>query len=415
MLDFPANPTIGQVFASGGVTWIWDGAKWTLSAVPGGGTSITIGDIPPTNPAVGALWWHSASGQLYVFYNDGTSSQWVPTTNQMGGGYATTAYVDAARLGDNRIINGDMRIDQRNNGASGTAIQAYTLDRWFYNAPAVKGSWGQYTNPSTFPYHYGFASSSSYASAAGDFFMLMQAIEADMISDFAWGTVNAQPVTLSFMVSCSQTGTFSGSLRNDTPNRSYPFTFSVPVANTWTRIVITIPGDTGGTWNAHGNGLGLYLTFDLGCGSTYRAPAGAWITGNFGGANGSVSTVAVNGANFNITGVKLEIGSVATPFNRQSLAKSLADCQRYYQSFPSFMISGYNTGGQSILSQPIFPVCMRASPTAGGVGLTAPTYSNASGLTVNYVDAASVRLQMSITATGLGWGQVAPLTLSAEL
>ena len=83
--------------------------------------SLTISDAAPVSPAIGQMWFDSVGGQTYVWYNDGNSSQWVPTTNQMGGAYATTAYVDAARYGDNRIINGDMRIDQRNNGASGTA------------------------------------------------------------------------------------------------------------------------------------------------------------------------------------------------------------------------------------------------------------------------------------------------------
>ena len=81
-----------------------------------------------------------------------------------------------------------------------------------------------------------------------------------------------------------------------------------------------------------GNGGRVMLTFDLGVGSTYRGAAGAWAAANYLGATGAVSVVATNGATFYLTGVKLEIGSVATPFNRQSLAKSMADCQRYYQA-----------------------------------------------------------------------------------
>ena len=96
-----------------------------------------VSDTPPVGPTPGMLWFDSVGGQTYVWYSDANSSQWAPTTNQMGGGYATTAYVDAsvntARINDNRIINGDMRIDQRNNGASGTAI-GYTVDRWAYGA-----------------------------------------------------------------------------------------------------------------------------------------------------------------------------------------------------------------------------------------------------------------------------------------
>ena len=152
-----------------------------------------------------------------------------------------------------------------------------------------------------------------------------------MIGDFAWGTSGAQPVTLSFWARSSLTGTFTGSLTNYAGTRSYPFTFSLPAANTWTRIVITIPGDTAGTWVMSGNCGALSVTFDLGAGANFSGPAGAWASGNFVGATGAVSVVATNAATFYVTGVKLEIGSVATPFNRQSLAKSMADCQRYYE------------------------------------------------------------------------------------
>src|SRR4029077_1444344 len=111
------------------------------------------------------------------------------------------------------------------------------------------------------------------------------------------GTASAQSVALSFWVNATLTGTFSGSIRNYAGTRSYPFTFAVPAASTWTRIVITIPGDTAGTWVLSGNGGSLLLSFDLGCGSTFRGPANAWASANYVGATGAVSLVAVNPAN----------------------------------------------------------------------------------------------------------------------
>ena len=116
---------------------------------------------------------------------------------------------------------------------------------------------------------------SAYASAAGDAFRLTQSVEADAITDFAWGTAGAQPVTLSFMALATVTGTYGGSIRNDTNTRSYPFSFSL-VANTWMKIVIIIPGDTAGTWVLSGNALGLAIAFDLGSGASLRGPANAW-------------------------------------------------------------------------------------------------------------------------------------------
>ena len=113
----------------------------TLSGTPSSGPPVTISATAPASPQVGALWWDSVGGQLYTFYNDGNSSQWViavnagaflqpASTTVLGGvkvdGTTIKAAVDGTIsapifMGDNRIINGDMRIDQRNNGASGTA------------------------------------------------------------------------------------------------------------------------------------------------------------------------------------------------------------------------------------------------------------------------------------------------------
>ena len=148
---------------------------------------------------------------------------------------ATRQYVDAhvataMGLGDNRLINGDMRIDQRNNGASGTATGVYTVDRWVYGASqAGKGTWTRGAAGASlvslgFGYILQFTSSSAYTPAAGENFQFQQSIEADMVSDFAWGTPNAQPVTLSFLAVSSLAGTFSGSITNYAATRSYPFT-----------------------------------------------------------------------------------------------------------------------------------------------------------------------------------------------
>jgi hypothetical protein len=331
---------------------------------------------------------------------------------------STKQYVDAkpAAMNDNRIINGDMRIDQRNNGATGTAINAYTVDRWQYvSNQAGKGTWGRNLNaavgPVGFPVCLGFQSSSAYASLAGDSFFIHQPIEADMISDFAWGSASAQSVTLSFWANSSLTGTFGGAVRNYAATRSYPFTYSIPTANTWTKIVITIPGDTAGTWVMSGNAGSLVLSFDLGGGSNFRGPAGAWASANYPGATGSVSIVATNAASFYVTGVKLEIGSVATPFNRQSLAKSMADCQRYYSTINPVIIQGYNAAAGVNYETYGYPVAMRALPT---IAILSPAYTNGSGLATNGIQLNGLNLTASVTALGNSWASCT-LTLNAEL
>jgi hypothetical protein len=331
--------------------------------------------------------------------------------------------VQTSIRGDNRIINGDMRIDQRNNGASGTA-NGYTVDRWLYSANQTgKGTWGRSSpGPSGFPYYLFFNSSSAYASVAGDNFGFFQRIEADMASDFAWGSSSAQPVTLSFWANSSQTGTFGGAIQNQPSpaTRSYPFSFSL-TANVWTKIVITIPGDTAGTWVMSGNAAGILLVFDLGSGSTLRGPANAWASANYWGVTGAVSLVATNGAGIEITGVKLEVGSVATPFNRQSPAKTMADCQRYYQKLGGvtsndFLVQGYVGAASQAICQVNSYYIMRAAPSATVIGSFSG--ANVTGVTI-VPGLQTMSVQITGTAAGfVSWGNTstsAYITLTAEL
>jgi hypothetical protein len=528
-INFPTNPGVNQPFTAAGVTWVWDGTKWIMSAIAGGGgggggggASIIISDNPPPNPIAGNLWFDSANGQLYVYYVDATSAQWVTVVNQgLGGQYlplaggsmtgtiasvsgnsingpgGTTrnlfgktsgsnrwelqlgssdfetganagsnfdlvAYDDTGALlsiplsinratgavtligpltlpgnavtpfgaataqqipGSNRIINGDMRINQRG-AASGSAV-GYTVDRiGFGAAQSAKITWGQGTGPGAtaigFPYYTSWTCPATpYTPIATDFFYAYQMIEADMISDFCWGSANAQPATLSFWASAVNAGTYGGSIRNTTaaggtPTRSYPFTFALPGGSgIWTKIVVPIPGDPAGTWVMSGNGGGLSLSFDLGCGTSWRSAAtpGVWQNGNFLGANGAYSVVSNANTSFFITGVKLEIGSVATPFNRQSLSKSLSDCQRYYQQpIMVFLIAGYNVLGGNIYNLFVFPTTMRAAPTITPSNII---YSNGSNLNFPQIDSYGFRGTLNVTAAGAGNSNF-NATISAE-
>ena len=238
-------------------------------------------------------------------------------------------------------------------------------------------------------------------------------IEADNISDFCWGTVNAQSVTLSFWVYSNQTGTFSGTLRNmpSPPTRSYPFTFNIPTANTWTRIVITIPGDAAGTWVMSGNAGALQVVFDLGCGSNNRGTPGAWASANYVGAIGGQSIVATNGAYIYLSGVKLEVGSIATPFNRQTPAKSMVDCQRYYQTMGAGLVAwGYGIASSVVYGSLTYPP-MRAAPT---VSYSSLANGNSTGCSVNSNNASILVSQCTVTAAGMGFASAA-VSLTAEL
>jgi hypothetical protein len=276
----------------------------------------------------------------------------------------------------NRIINGDMRIDQRNAGASVTPTNgAYTLDRWQSlalqsNKYSVQQNSGAVTAPAGFNNYLGVVSLSAYSSLSTDYFFQVQPIEGFNFQDLSWGSANAKTVTLSFWVRSSLTGTFSGSLQNSAENRSYAFTYSIPVANTWTQISVTIAGDTTGTW-VIGNGIGCRVNFNLGSGANFLGTAGAWGATNLKGATGSVSVVGTNGATFYITGVQLEVGTQATSFEYRQYQQELALCQRYFNLLSNgntgaFARLGYNSaGGQQDQVSYTFPI-MRVTPTIGG-------------------------------------------------
>ena len=291
----------------------------------------------------------------------------------------------------NRIINGQMQIDQRNAGASVTpTATAYTVDRWQLNiSQASKLSAQQLSSspPVGFSNYLALTSQSAYSVTSTDYFFLVQYVEGFNWCDLGWGTANAKTVTLSFWVQSSLTGTFGGVLQNYAASRSYPFTYSIPTANTWTQISVTIAGDTSGTWVGATNGGALQVIFGLGAGSTRTNTAGSWYGSASYGATGATSVVGTSGATFYITGVQLEKGSSATGFEYRQYGQELALCQRYYET--QALVGNYgglNQGGYAYLSFN-FAVQKRTAPTmtyasmtyisngTGGTGFT-PNFSS---------------------------------------
>jgi hypothetical protein len=311
----------------------------------------------------------------------------------------------------NRIINGGMVIDQRNAGASVALTGAlYTLDRWQTQAAASSKLTAQQssTAPAGFINSLLFTVVGTASLGSTDTYRLIQKIEGLNVSDLAWGTANAQPVTLSFWVRGSVTGTYGASIQNSDNNRSYPFTYVINSANTYEYKTVTIPGDTTGTWLTT-NGVGLYLMWGLGVGSTLSGTAGAWAAGDYRSVTGATSVVGTNGATFYITGVQLERGSAASPFENRLYGTELALCQRYYQVFyPAAQELIYNESNTSSgkFWQLYLPVPMRATPTATySSGMTGGSVIGLSGtisslsLTSASVNRVSTRVTMS-TNTG---------------
>jgi hypothetical protein len=315
----------------------------------------------------------------------------------------------------NRIINGGMTIDQRNAGASVTQNTAgiYTVDRWgaYGNVTSKFTVQRSTTAPAGFINSALLTSSSAYSVGSSDQFVFYQNIEGFNAADLAWGTASAQAITVSFWVRSSLTGTFGGSIRNGSYNRSYPFSFTISSANTYEYKTVTIAGDTTGTW-ATDNSIGLILAICMGAGSSLLATGGAWAAGNFVGATGAVSVVGTSGATFYITGVQLEKGSTATPFEFRSIGTELGLCQRYAQPI------GQGTSGyinSSVLAEIscMFRTQMRANPTItfGGFSgaitsvlqwgtgeLTATAVGSPSG----YISTAGVYLPLTVSGGTAG-------------
>ena len=274
----------------------------------------------------------------------------------------------------NRIINGAMVIDQRNAGASVTADgnAVFPVDRWKIEDATDGVFTGQQVSDAPVGASYSLKVTITTADAslgATQYASCYQLIEGYNTADLAWGTANAQTVTLSFWVKSSLTGTFGGSVTNSGWGSTYPFTYTISAANTWEYKTVTIAGSTSGTWLTT-NGLGIGLFFGLGVGADYSGTAGAWTTGVKISATGATSVIGTSAATWQIALVQLEIGSTATPFERRLYDKELVSCQRYFQKRTNYIETTAPTGVNAY-SQWIFKTTMRTNPTisnAGGTG-----------------------------------------------
>ena len=234
----------------------------------------------------------------------------------------------------NRIINGNMVIDQRNAGASVTpsSSQTYTLDRWRADmSVGSKFSVQQVADaPSNFVSSLKVTSTSAYTVGAADYFSISHQLEGYNTADIGFGTSGAKDITLSFWTKSSLTGTHGGVFGNQGDSQLYPFSYTISSANTWEKKTINIPARTVGTW-ATNNTASMRLQWYMGLGSNYYGTVNAWNTGAIYGVSGQINVVATSGATWFITGVQLEIGTTATPFENRMYGTELALCQRYYE------------------------------------------------------------------------------------
>ena len=315
----------------------------------------------------------------------------------------------------NRIINGAMAIDQRNGGAAVTinsTAETYTLDRWL---AIGQSSAGVYTVDQVQDAPSGFIDSlkvtvttQDATLGAGEYYWVQQKIEGYNATDLAWGSASAKPITLSFWVKSSVTGTFGGAFSNSSFNYSYAFEYTINTANTWEQKTISIIGAPAGTWLTT-NGIGVRIYWDLGNGTNYTGAAGSWQSAGYNGTTGSVKLIQTLNATWQITGVQLEKGATATSFDYRPYGTELALCQRYFYSW-----SGYFDYSSSGTNGYVVPAStnMRTNPTLTRTA-TGIFYQGAGG------SSNGLNLWVNggwyINYSGAGLGTITAFTLSAEL
>lgn len=352
----------------------------------------------------------NTAGNLPSFTTGANTITFNGSTNVIGASSASTM--------KNRIINGDMRIDQRNAGALYTTSGSgdYTLDRWSaknLNSSGVfqtQQNLNSVTPPAGFNYYLGVKPSSSASTTSADCWYMQQLVEGYNVNDLAWGTSSAKPITISFWVYSSVTGTYGGFLANNAANRCYVYSYTINQSNTWQFITVTIPGDTTGTW-AQTNGNGLFVTFCFGAGSNYTTTPGSWGGTLYRAPTGQASIMGSTSNVFYFTGVQVEVGSTATTFDFRHYQQELALCQRYFETSASgiapvagdsnFAFLGTNITGSSALMR--FSVRYVVTKRAAGSTITFynPRSGGASGqITTSALDYSATTVA-NIQSTGM--------------
>ena len=258
----------------------------------------------------------------------------------------------------NKIINGDMSIAQR--GAP-TGTDTYPADR-FRQASNTEGAYTFAQEATDVPTGFNYSLKATVTTADGTIgpsngWVLLQKIEGYNVSELMYGTSNAKPITITFWVKSSVAGVYCATLRNGADNRCFVSEYTISSADTWEYKTITVAGDTSGTWETTNNS-GLGLVFCLTGGSSIQRAAGSWGTFADCSSNQTQLLQTLN-ANWLVTGVQLEAGTNATPFEYRNYGEELSRCQRYYQEN---MVGIQTQTGSVLVTHNLVPE-MRTTPS----------------------------------------------------
>lgn len=307
---------------------------------------------------VDSLRGNSASSDAISLANDGTCT-------------ANLTSVNDGQLGNKRInINGGFQVFQRSTSASDTGASEgyFAPDRY---RQAGSGSMRYTASQSTdVPAGYGFSNSLKYdcttasgTVSAGHYAAIEHRIEGQDLQVFCKGTAQAKQYTLSFHVKSPKTGIHVVELYDNDNDRHVAKSYTISSANTWQKVTLTFPADTTGAFG-NDNGSSLRIFFSLMAGTNYAGSTlpSAWASfSSTARATGQVNVFDSTSNDFYLTGVQLEVGSVATDFEHRSFGQELALCQRYYaQNNKSLYLMAY---GSNAINNVYFPVTMRAAPS----------------------------------------------------
>ena len=370
----------GTLIVDGGITGdITSSGTSTLgNTVVGGGTTelIVNGDARIT-------------GILTV----GTSSL---TIDGDAGTINGISYATAGSLSNRNLVhNGAMRIAQRQTSVTNITDFTYLCDRWLF-APLTLGTWTltqESDGPDGFTKSFKATCTTADASpAAGDYVVIVHRLEAQNLQHLKFGTSDAESLIISFWVKSNKTGNASfGMWQSDSPTtRQFTKAFTINAADTWEYKTIVVPGDTSGQIN-NDSGIGLVLDWWMNSGSTYTggSHSAGWETANQ--PNRNASNLGVGGAisdYFQLTGVQLEVGTQATPFEHRTFGDELAICQRYYTK--GYIRHRLVLSNTAIAEFPIyFKQSMRANPTLSAtatLGTLSSITENGFGTEGAYID-----------------------------
>ncbi len=276
----------------------------------------------------------------------------------------------------NIIINGDMRVAQRATSVTSqtAGVAIHTVDRFYTELSGATVDVAQVTDaPTGYQYSQKVTMNGAFSASASQYVIPFETrIEGNELQRLSYGTSNAKKLTLSFWIKSSKTGTYTVEFSNNNSGggKKSSSQYTISSANTWEHKTLTWVGDTSTAFEGS-TAAELLIYFWAVAGTTYTSgtsPQGnSWDVGTSANRAAGVSGSAADDDYWAMTGVQLEVGDQATPFEYRSIGEELALCQRYFLKCDvpcygqgEFQVSAYTTKAVMTVQ---FPVEMRVAPT----------------------------------------------------